>query len=156
MLYTFAFKKRSGFFFSKAHLQHTTSILYQSEGGKRGLMSCLLRLTCLYEQQEIPLDISRLWNAVILPFLLLLNIEIIGANFWAKLIDTRYSKSIHTQKLSKCNNTPPRLSIKLTIIMESVSNWNRIGVDWIFLPIDRSEQIIKMHACLNYIFYREW
>ena len=109
MLYTFAFKKRSGFFFSKAHLQHTTtSILYQSEGGKRGLMSCLLRLTCLYEQQEIPLDISRLWNAVILPFLLLLNIEIIGANFWAKLIDTRYCKSIHTKvvKVQQHTSTP--------------------------------------------------
>ena len=49
MLHTFAFKKSLVFFFSKAHLQHKTSILYQSEGGKRGLMSCLLRLTCLFD-----------------------------------------------------------------------------------------------------------
>ena len=142
MLHTFAFKKSLVFFFSKAHLQHKTSILYQSEGGKRGLMSCLLRLTCLYEQQEIPTGQQQALECCHSSFFTAFEYwnyrrEFLGKINW----HTLQQVNSHTKvvKVQQHTSTP----------LYQVGHYYRKCVQlkqdsWSgLLPIDRSEQIIK-------------
>ena len=87
MLHTFAFKKVWFFLFQgtfATHDEHSKPI----RRGEKGTNELSIKIDMSLRRDTLGHS-SRLWNAVILPFLLLLNIEIIGANFWAKLIDTR-------------------------------------------------------------------